>query len=203
MKTEGRPHMKAVFLAPCILALLIASVAGVLASREKSPPAGSPQVTLSNTGMEGLSELRVQVHVVGTQDWRELVDLDESKLAARVATGLQGAPGIRLVEDGTNPQMPRLLVTVVGHVIADPEGNRDTAATNLAISLNQPVSPRRPLPSGKALIVPGMTWHRSILSTGLTDSMRGRVDQKLSYLIAQFRGEHARANPGLAAGADG
>jgi len=47
-----------------------------------------------------------------------------------------------------------------------------------------------------------MTWHRSLLITGLKSSMRERVDQKLTYLVNEFRGEYARANPGRAAGAN-
>jgi hypothetical protein len=191
--------MRARLLAACLLALLAVSVAAMVARAGETSPLPSPRVTFSNTGMEALGELRVQVHVAGGQSWRELVDIDEQKLAARIADQLRGVPGIALVEDREDTQTPRLLVVAVGHMIADPEGNTDTAATNLAISLNQPVSVRRPLPSGRPLITSGMTWHRSLLITGLADSMRTRVDQKLTYLVDQFKSEHARANPSVAA----
>jgi hypothetical protein len=191
--------MRARLLAACLLALLAVSVAAMVARAGEASPLPSPRVTFSNTGMEALGELRVQVHVAGGQSWRELVDIDEQKLAARVADQLREVPGIALLEDRKDTQTPRLLVVAVGHMIADPEGNTDTAATNLAISLNQPVSVRRPLPSGRPIITSGMTWHRSLLITGLTDSMRTRVDQKLTYLVDQFKSEHARANPSVAA----
>ena len=195
--------MKAGLLVLCVLTLFTLSFPATVESATQSPPAGAPRVTLSNTGMEGLSELRVQVHVAGGQDWRELVEIDEEKLAARINARLQGTPGITLLGDSADPQVPRLLVVMVGHLIADPEGNTDTAATNITISLNQPVSVRRPLPSGQAMIVPGMTWNRSLLITGLASSMRERVDQKLTYFIDAFKSEYARANPGLGTGANG
>lgn len=194
--------MKAGLLVLCILALFALSFPATAESATQPALAGAPRVMLSNTGMEGLSELRVQVHVAGGQDWRELVDIDEEKLAAKITARLQGTPGITLLGDDADPQVPRLLVVMVGHLIADPEGNMDTAATNITISLNQPVSVRRPLPSGQAMIVPGMTWNRSLLVTGLTSSMRERVDQKLTYFIDAFKSEHARVNPGLRAGAN-
>ncbi|MBN1459873.1 MAG: hypothetical protein JXA57_10055 [Armatimonadetes bacterium] len=195
--------MRAGLLAVCVLALFALNLAALAESANDPPPVSAPRVTLTNTGMEALSEVRVQVHLVGSPEWRELVDLDEANLAARITARLQGTRGVRLVQDNSDPQIPRLLIVVVGHLIADPEGNTDTAATNLEISLNQPVSLRRALPSGRAVIVPGMTWHRSVLVSGLASSMRDRVDQKLTYLVGQFRSEHARANPGLTAGANG
>lgn len=156
---------------------------------------GAPQVTISSGGMEALSEVQVQVHLAGGVDWRELVGLDEAKLEQRVEELVKDAPGLVLVEAKRSSQTPRLLVIAVGHLIADPEGNRDTSATNLSISLNQPVSVRRPLPSGKPILATGMTWHRSILITGLNESMRQRVDDKLAYLVGQFKEEHLKANP--------
>jgi hypothetical protein len=155
----------------------------------------APQVTISNTGMEGLSEVQVQVHLAGGADWRELADLDETKLRGHVEDLVKGTPGLVLIEGHGSVRAPRLLVMAVGHLIADPEGNKDTSATNLSISLNQPVSVRRSPPSGRPILTSGMTWHRSILITGLNDSMRQRVAYKLAYLVGQFKAEHLKANP--------
>ena len=101
-----------------------------------------------------------------------------------------------MIEGECSTETPRILVVAVGHVIADPDGNKDTAATNLSVSLNQPVSVRRQAPSGRPILARGTTWHRSILITGLKDTMRQRVDEKLAYLMQQFKQEHGRANEG-------
>ncbi len=177
--------------------VLVALVAGALADRA-SPQAGappSPRVTLSSSGMEGLGEVKVQAHLAGGADWRELVELDETKLEKRVEDLLEGTAGLTLVEGEGSVQTPRVLVIAVGHLIADPEGNKDTAATNLSVSLNQPVSVRRQVPSGRPVLTTGMTWHRNLLITGLSDTMRPRVEEKLAYLMGQFVEEYARANP--------
>ncbi len=162
---------------------------------EMTSSGAAPHVTISNTGMEGLSAVQVQVHVAGGADWRELVDLDEAKLRGQVEDLVKDTPGLALIEGHGSARTPRLEVIAVGHLIADPQGNKDTSATNLSISLKQPVSVRRSLPSGKPILTSGMTWHRNILITGLNDSMRERVADKLAYLVGQFKAEHLRANP--------
>ncbi len=173
---------------------LILTVAALTLVGASAAP--SPQVTLSNTGMDGLAAVKVQVNIAGGADWRELVDLDEKRLEKKVQGLLGGTPGLSVIEGKRSTETPRILVVAVGHVIADPEGNKDTAATNLSVSLNQPVSVRRQVPSGRPILATGATWHRSILITGLKDTMRQRVDEKLAYLMGQFRQEHARANEG-------
>lgn len=188
--------MRALRLLAFSLTCTALATAPLLSPAAQMPSSGAaPQVTISNTGMEGLSEVRVQVHVAGGADWRELVDLDEVKLERRIEDLLKDTPGLLLIEGQGSLRTPRLLVTAVGHLIADPEGNKDTSATNLSMSLNQPVSVRRSLPSGKPILATGTTWHRSILITGLNDSMRERVADKLAYLVGQFRAEHLKANP--------
>jgi len=182
--------MSARRLPPLILTLAALTVVGASA-------APSPQVTLSNTGMEGLAAVRVQVHIAGGADWRELVDLDEKKLEKKVQGLLGDTPGLSVLEGERSIQTPRILVVAVGHVIADAEGNKDTAATNLSVSLSQPVSVRRQVPSGRPILATGTTWQRSLLITGLNDTMRQRVDEKLAYLMGQFRQEHGRENAGL------
>ncbi len=176
-------------------------ICGALATMARSSNEGdtssarAPRVIMSNSGMEGLTEVQIQVHLAGPADWRELVDLDEAKLKKKIEDLLKDAPGLTLIEGQGSIRTPRILVIVVGHLIADPEGNKDTSATNLSVSLSQPVSVRRPLPSGKPILATGTTWHRSLLITGLKDSMRQRVDDKLCYLLDQFKGEHRRVNP--------
>lgn len=162
---------------------------------EMTSSGAAPRVTISNTGMEGLSEVQVQVHVAGGADWRELVDLDEVKLRRHVENLVKDTPGLVLIEGHSSVRTPRLQVMAVGHLIADPEGNKDTSATNLSIGLSQPVSVRRSSPPGKPILATGMTWHRNILITGLNDSMRQRVADKLAYMAGQFKAEHLRANP--------
>ena len=174
---------------PLILTLAALTLVGASA-------APSPQVTLSNTGMDGLAAVKVQVHIAGGADWRELVDLDEKRLEKKVQGLLGGTPGLSVIEGECSIETPRVLVVAVGHVIADPDGNKDTAATNLSVSLNQPVSVRRQVPSGRPILATGTTWHRNLLITGLKDTMRQRVDEKLAYLMQQFKQEHGRANAG-------
>jgi len=156
--------------------------------------AAAPQlrVALSNSGMEGLEEIQLQAHVAGAADWRELVGLDEDRVKERIRAALGSAAGLTIVEGHGDPNVPRLLVIVVGHLIADPGGEKDTAATNLSVSLNQPVAVRRP---GRQIMTSGATWQRSLLITGLKESMGQRVDDKLGYLVGQFTGEWERANP--------
>ncbi len=176
-------------------------ICGALATMALSSDEGgtssarAPRVIMSNNGMEGLTEVQIQVHVAGSADWRRLVDLDEAKLKKKIEDLLKGVPGLTLVDERGSIRTPRILVIAVGHLIADPEGNKDTSASNLSVSLNQPVSVRRPLPSGKPIVATGMTWHRSLLITGLNDSMRARVDDKLAYLLGQFKDEYRKANP--------
>lgn len=186
--------MRALGFLTLALACTVFAAAPLFSRAPQMTAAGSPQVTISSGGMEGLSEIQVQVHLAADAYWRELVDLDEAELKQRVEYLAKDAPGLALVDGPGSSQTPRLLVIAVGHVIADAEGNRDTSATNLSISLNQPVSVRRPLPSGRAILATGTTWHRSILITGLNESMRQRVDDKLAHLIGQFRDEYLRAN---------
>ena len=174
--------------------LLILTLAALTLVGASAAP--SPQVTLSNTGMDGLAAVKVQVHIAGGADWRELVDLDEKRLEKKVQGLLGGTPGLSVIEGECSIETPRVLVVAVGHVIADPDGNKDTAATNLSVSLNQPVSVRRQAPSGRPILATGATWHRSLLITGLNDTMRQRVNEKLAYLMQQFKQEHRRANAG-------
>jgi hypothetical protein len=155
----------------------------------------APRVTLSSGGMEELHEVQVQIHVAGATDWRKLAGVDEAGLKAKVEKMLRATPGLTVVEGKGDSRTPRLLVIVVGHMIADPQGNTDTSATDLQVSLNQPVIVHRPTPSGKPILATGATWSRNILITGLNSSMRERVDQKLTYLIEQFKDEYARSNP--------
>lgn len=172
-----------------LLVLILAALTLVGASA--SP---SPQVTLSNTGMEGLAAVKVQVHIAGGPDWRQLVGLEEKRLETKVQGLLTGTPGLTVIESDGSQETPRVLVVVVGHVIADASGKKETAATNITVSLNQPVSVRRQTPSGKPILASGTTWHRNLLITGLKSTMRQRVDEKLVYLMGQFRQEHGRAN---------
>ena len=175
-------------------ALMVGSTADRGRSQGGAP--ASPRVTISSSGMEGLAEVKVQVHIAGGADWRELVDLDEKKLEKKVQDSLRGTPGFTVIEGESSTRTPRVLVTAVGHLIADPDGNKDTAATNLSLSLSQPVTVRRPVPSGTPILANGTTWHRNLLITGLKDSMRQRVEEKLAYLIGQFKDEYARSNAG-------
>ena len=71
------------------LLLILTFAALILVGASAAP---SPQVTLTNTGMEGLAAVKVQVHIAGGADWRELVDLDEKKLEKTVQ-GLLGHRG--------------------------------------------------------------------------------------------------------------
>lgn len=171
--------------------LVLALIALTLVGASAAP---APQVGLSNTGMEGLTAVKVQVHIAGGADWRELVDLDEKKLEEKVQGLLGDTPGLTVIEAEGSRDMPRVLVIAVGHVIADPDGNKDTAATNLSVSLSQPVSVRRQPPSDRPILAMGATWHRNLLITGLKHTMRQRVDEKLAYLMQQFKQEYARAN---------
>jgi len=175
------------------LLLILTFAALILVGASAAP---SPQVTLTNTGMEGLAAVKVQVHIAGGADWRELVDLDEKKLEKTVQGLLGHTPGLSVIEGECSIETPRVLVVAVGHVIADPEGSKDTVATNLSVSLNQPVSVRRQVPSGRPILATGTTWHRNLLITGLKNTMRQRVDEKLAYLMQQFKQEHGRANAG-------
>ena len=153
------------------------------------------KVSLSSSGMEGLKELWVQAHVACDADWKELTGLDEEKVRELVKDGLRLIPSLRVMEGQAGAEKPRLLVIVVGHVIADAEGEKATAATNLAVSLNQPVTVRRRSPSGEPIHTTGMTWQRSLLITGLKETMRQRVEEKLRYLVGQFGQEYSRCNP--------
>ncbi len=155
---------------------------------------GSPQAMRSLSGMEGMKRVMVQVHVAGGNDWRELVDIDEAKLKGRVESLLHTVPGLTVVKGDPGEPTPRLLVIAVGHVIADPQGNKDTAATSLIMSLNQEVSLRRPVPGGKAVLLNGVTWERSVLTTGLKEKMRERVAGQLSDLAGEFKADYALEN---------
>ena len=156
--------------------------------------AGSPHVVVSTGGMEGLSAVKVQVHLSGGEDLRDLIDLDEKKLEKKIQDLLKGTPGLAVVEGQASANTPRVLVMVVGHLIADPDGNKDTAAVNISVSLNQSVAVRRSLPTGQPIITNAMTWNRNLLLTGLTSSMKERVQMKLDYLMGQLKGEYLRVN---------
>lgn len=178
-----------------LLALVGLAVVAAGANGEDGGGGGvGPRLTvaLSNTAMEGLEAIQLQVHVAGAAEWQELVGADEESIKAKMRASLGNLAGVTIVEGHGNRDVPRLLVIAVGHVIADPDGEKDTAATSLSVSLNQPVAVRRP---GKQIMTTGATWQRSLLITGLKESMRQRVSQKLDYLLGQFKGEWERANP--------
>ena len=142
--------------------------------------------------MEGLSELSVQADVVGDADWRELVALDREAVKKLAAEHLADVPGLTLLEE--SPNAPRLVVNMVGHVIADDEGNKTTAATHIWVRLSQRVAVHRD-GMDEPIIATGATWQRAILSTGLKGTMRQRANDKLKYLLEQFEQDYARANP--------
>ena len=54
----------------------------------------APRVVRSTGGLEGLTEVAVQVHLAGGEDWRELVALDDAKLRAQVEQLLHTIPGL-------------------------------------------------------------------------------------------------------------
>ncbi len=163
-------------------------------------PASRQQVALSNGGMEGLSEVWVQAHVAGGGDWKDLVGLDEDAVTKEVESHLRGVPGLRL--GARSPNVPRLQVIVVGHLIADEEGSKATAATNLSVSLSQQVTVRPPGAS-QPILTTGATWQRSLLITGLKGTMGQRVNEKLEYLVDQFRQDYLRVNPPAGSPASG
>jgi|GEM_PF-2474921 len=178
-----------------ILTLLVLAVGAFTTQRAgANGAAGSPKVVMSTGGMEGLSAVKVQVHLAGSEDLRKLIDLDEKKIEKKVQDLLKGTPGLEVVEGEASANTPRVLVIAVGHLIADPEGNKDTAAVNLSLSLNQSVAVRRSLPTGQPIITSAMTWNRNLLLTGLTSSMKERVQMKLDYLMGQLKGEYLRVN---------
>jgi hypothetical protein len=167
-----------------LLALVGLAVVAAGANGEDGGGGGAAprlRVALSNSGMEGLEGIQLQVHVAGAADWRELVGADEESIKAKMRASLRNLAGLTIVEGHGNRDVPRLLVIAVGHVIADPDGEKDTAATSLSVSLNQPVAVRRP---GRQIMTSGATWQRSLLITGL----------KEDYLLAQFKGEWEKAN---------
>jgi hypothetical protein len=177
-----------------LLALVGLAVVAAGANGEDGGGGGAAprlRVALSNSGMEGLEGIQLQVHVAGAADWRELVGADEESIKAKMRASLRNLAGLTIVEGHGNRDVPRLLVIAVGHVIADPDGEKDTAATSLSVSLNQPVAVRRP---GRQIMTSGATWQRSLLITGLKESMAQRVSDKLDYLLAQFKGEWEKAN---------
>jgi len=176
------------------LLLAVVGLAALAAGANGEEGGAAPQLTvaLSNTGMEGLEGIQLQVHVAGAADWRELVGADEESIKAKMRASLRNLGGLTIVEGHGNRNVPRLLVIAVGHVIAGPDGEKDTAATSLSVSLNQPVAVRRP---GRQIMTSGATWQRSLLITGLKESMAQRVSNKLDYLLGQFKGEWERANP--------
>lgn len=178
---------------PTLFLAITLIIVAALSFQARGGDPSSPRVALSNTGMEGLSEVKVQIHLSVDPEWRELVDLDNQKLEQKIKEQVRQIPGIKLIEGETSEHTPRLLVIVVGHLIADPEGNKDTCATNIIMALNQPVSLRR-LPSDNQSFLTGMTWHRSVMITGVREKMRERVTDKLTYLVGQFSQEHTRAN---------
>ncbi len=155
-------------------------------------PLSRQQVTVSSGGMEGLSEVWVQAHVAGGGDWKDLVGLDEEAVTKKVVRQLRDAPGLSLAARA--PNVARLQVIVVGHLIADEEGREATAATNLSMSLSQQVTVRRGGAS-RPILTTGATWQRSLLITGLKGTMGQRVNDKLEYLVDQFRQDYLRANP--------
>jgi hypothetical protein len=142
--------------------------------------------------MEGLRELSVQADVVGDADWRELVGLDREAVKKLAAEHLADVPGLTLVEK--SPSAPRLVVNMVGHVIADDEGKKATAATHIWVRLSQRVAVHRE-GTGEPILTTGATWQRAILSTGLKGTMRQRANDKLKYLLHQFRQDYVRVNP--------
>jgi hypothetical protein len=135
----------------------------------------------------------VQAHVAGDDEWKELVGLDEEKVRERVEGALASVPGLKVVEQGQ--ERPRLLVVVVGHVIADASGEKDTAATHVQVSLNQRVEVKRE-GTERPAVVRGATWQRSVLITGLRETMGERVEEKLGYLVGQFGAQYERENAG-------
>jgi len=172
--------------------VLIVTLVILVGPSIRAQTADAPRVMLSSSGMEGLSELQVQVHLAGGSDWRELVGLEEAGLKEKIEQGLRGTPGLSLVERPGDTETPRLLVIAVGHLIAD----TDTSATDLQVSLSQPVIVNRKTSVERPMLATGITWNRNILITGLNSSMQERVDQKLDYLVQQFREEYARSNRG-------
>ncbi len=177
-----------------ILCSCLAAFAFITFTLQTRASGSSPRVRLSNTGMEGVTEVKVQVHLSADQGWRALVDLDEQKLEKTIQEQVRRIPRLKLIKGEASEQTPRLLVIVVGNIIADPQGNKDTCATNIIMALSQPVSVRWSLPTGSSVITTGMTWHRSILLTGVKEKMRERVHEKFSYLAGQFGEEYTRAN---------
>jgi hypothetical protein len=142
--------------------------------------------------MEGLSQLSIQADVVGDADWRELVGLDREAVKKLAAEQLADMPGLTLVEK--SPNAPRLVVNVVGHVIADDEGRKATAATHIWVRLSQRVAVHRD-GMDEPVVTTGATWQRAILSTGLKRTMRQRANNKLKYLLDQFGQDYVRVNP--------
>lgn len=175
-----------------LAAVIICAVAYMLA-----PRAGADQqdrASISSGGMEGLEEVRIQVHVAAGADWRALTELDENVIRERAEVAVSATPGLASLGDEAAPETPRLLVMVVGHLIADADGNKDTAAANLSISLHQPVVLTRTLDAEAPAVTSAMTWHRSLLTTGTADYVKGQAAGRLGRLLDQFRQEYLRVN---------
>ncbi len=169
-------------IATIILTSLI-GLAAVVAGDDSSP-----RVIRSMTGMEGMTEVKLGLHLdaldtfLPDRGWLE-PGVGAQRLESDTGNLLREVPGLTVVEGPADERMPRLLVTAVAHIVTDSKGTpKDVTAVNLILQLNQEVSLRRPLPGGQASLLTATTWQRSVLFTCDSVDAQERTAKELAEL---------------------
>jgi len=164
----------------------------------QTPPPAALQARVSQLGLEGISELYVQVDLLGDEKWLGLAGTTREELKARAEERVKQIAGIRLLEEQSLSK-PRLILQVVGHVMPGYDDADPPTATSFMAAVSQPVTLNRPGPDGAPIVTNGITSCTNLLITRRGSATKQAFDEKVAHLLDEFEQEYRNANPQAAA----
>ena len=162
------------------------------------PPPAALQARVSQLGLEGISELYVQVDLLGDGKWVELVGTTREELKARAEERVGRIAGIEVLKEQSLSK-PRLIVQVVGHVMPGYDEADPPTATSFMLAVSQPVTLNRPGPGGNPIVTSGITACTNLLITRRGSATKQSFEEKVAHLLDEFEQEYRNANPQPAA----
>ena len=158
------------------------------------PPPAALQARVSQLGLEGISELYVQVDLLGDEKWLGLAGTTREELKARAEERVGRIAGIEVLKE-QSVSKPRLILQVVGHVIPGYGEADPPTATSFMAAVSQPVTLNRPGPDGAPIVTNGITSCTNLLTTRRGNATRQAFDEKVAHLLDEFEQEYRNANP--------